>query len=108
MDSFTQVLLQSIRNHSEDMDQLRKEIAELRVQFLLERQGGNQRSMDIERQISDLNRRMETPVEFTFSHLKKVPLLQAAFAIGAMIGALRLPEESANVLIGVAKLLTGM
>jgi hypothetical protein len=107
MDKYGEALFRHLREHSQDIAGIMRELHHLDQEYVREHNKVLVRLDSIERDLREIKAKMAEPVTFTFSHLRQVPLIQAAFAIGATIGALRLPEESANFLISLAKLFLG-
>lgn len=103
-----QALLQHMRENSQDMGDIRKAISDLQMTTALEQSATHQRFSNIIRELDAIKAKQAMPAEFTFTHLRRVPLLQAALAIGMTLGALKLPDQSAAFVISVAKLLIGM
>ncbi len=103
MDSYREALLRHLREHSEDIAGIMREVYHLSQAWAQEHHKISSRLDKIDRDITEIKTAMSKPAEFTFSHLTKVPLVKIAFAVGATLGAMRLPDQGAEFLLGLLK-----
>jgi hypothetical protein len=101
-------LLQHMRDYRQDLEEVAREISQLRERAGTERERVFSRLDRIDLTLDEMKAKIAEPTVFTFNHFWGALWVKVGFGLGMTIASMKLPDEAAARLIELTKLLTGI